>query len=153
MTDRPQDAAAVARSGPGRREVLGTCAAACLGVALGGCATYGGSKSSGKSEAPAAGTAAGTALAKVSEIPVGGGKIFTDKKVVVTQPQKGTIKAFSSTCTHMGCTVTAVRGGTIDCPCHGSRFRISDGAVAGGPAPSPLPPVAVTVKGDTITLA
>jgi len=91
-------------------------------------------------------------LAKVSDIPVGGGKIFADRKVVITQPQQGTIKAFSTTCTHAGCSVDEVKGGTINCPCHGSRYRVADGSVAAGPAPKPLPPVAVTVTGDAIAL-
>jgi Rieske Fe-S protein len=152
-----------------RRALLaGACGLGAV-TALGGCATYGGS--SENQAAPTTGSAApagpatspvGTsappaggepALAEVADIPLGGGRIFADRKVVVTQPQQGTIKAFSTTCTHAGCTVSAVTGGTINCPCHGSRFRIADGSVAGGPAGRPLPPVAVTVQGNAIRLA
>ncbi|MFM9447792.1 Rieske (2Fe-2S) protein [Streptomyces acidiscabies] len=93
-----------------------------------------------------------TDLARTSDIPVGGGKIFKDQKVVVTQPVKGEFKAFSAVCTHQGCTVATVADGTIDCPCHKSMFGIADGAVKGGPAPRPLPAKEITVKGDTITL-
>ena len=67
--------------------------------------------------------------------------------VVLTQPVAGTFKAFSATCTHQGCTVAEVAGGTINCPCHGSKFAVADGAVTAGPAPRPLPEKAVTVKG------
>ncbi|MGW8351390.1 Rieske (2Fe-2S) protein [Streptomyces wedmorensis] len=95
----------------------------------------------------------GTALAKTSEIPVGGGKVFAAKKVVVTQPETGEFKAFSAVCTHQGCLVNKVAEGTINCPCHGSKFRIADGSVAAGPAPRPLPAEQITVSGDTITLA
>jgi len=135
--------------------------AGCAGAAaLSGCSTYG--KSSGDKAAP---TPAGntstqpasvpdsSTLAKVADIPIGGGKIFPGQKIIVTQPQPGTIKAFSSTCTHMGCTVRTVTGGTINCPCHGSKFKIADGSVANGPAATPLPPVSVTVKGDAISVA
>ncbi|MFF2778803.1 Rieske (2Fe-2S) protein [Streptomyces sp. NPDC058052] len=96
---------------------------------------------------------AGTPLAKTSEIPVGGGTVFADRKVVVTQPVEGEFKAFSAICTHQGCTVNKVADGTIDCPCHGSRFAIADGAVRKGPATRPLPAEEITVSGETITLA
>jgi Rieske Fe-S protein len=93
------------------------------------------------------------ALASTSDVPVGGGKIFADKDVVVTQPTAGDFKAFSATCTHQGCKVNKVADGTINCPCHGSKFNIADGSVAGGPAKKPLPAKSVSVDGDSIVLA
>jgi Rieske Fe-S protein len=96
--------------------------------------------------------AQGSALATTSEIPVGSGKIFTGEKVVVTQPNSGDFKAFSAVCTHMGCIVSTISDGTIDCPCHGSQYSISTGAVVGGPAPSPLASQAITVTGSNIFL-
>jgi nitrite reductase/ring-hydroxylating ferredoxin subunit len=81
----------------------------------------------------------GTVLGAASDIPVGGGAIYTAAKVVVTQPASGQYKAFSAVCTHVGCIVNKVTNGTIDCPCHGSEFKITNGAVVTGPAPSPLP--------------
>jgi len=96
--------------------------------------------------------AQGSALATTSEIPVGSGKIFTSEKVVVTQPNSGDFKAFSAVCTHMGCIVSTISNGTIDCPCHGSQYSISTGAVVGGPAPSPLPAKAINVTGSNIFL-
>jgi len=95
----------------------------------------------------------GTPLAKTSEIPVGGGMVFADQKVVVTQPAAGQFKGFSAVCTHQGCTVASVSDGTINCPCHGSKFRVADGSVAGGPAQAPLPSKQVTVAGGEISLA
>jgi Rieske Fe-S protein len=95
----------------------------------------------------------GTPLGKTSDIPVGGGKIFADQKVVVTQPTAGQFKGFSAVCTHQGCTVGSVSGGTINCPCHGSKFHVADGSVANGPAAAPLPSKQVTVSGDEITMA
>jgi Rieske Fe-S protein len=92
----------------------------------------------------------GTGLVATSDVPVGGGVILSGPGVVVTQPTEGQFKAFSSTCTHAGCTVSQVSGGEIVCPCHGSRFSITDGSVDGGPAPSPLPTVAVQVKGGQV---
>ncbi|MFB6842405.1 Rieske (2Fe-2S) protein [Streptomyces sp. NPDC056361] len=96
---------------------------------------------------------AGPVLAKTSDIPVGGGTVFTEEKVVVTQPEAGEFKAFSAVCTHQGCLVNKVADGTIDCPCHGSKYRIADGSVAAGPAPRPLPAEQIIVSGETITLA
>lgn len=113
-----------------------------------GTTSAGPSKSGGKKQPPPK----AEELAKTSDIPVGGGKIFKDKKVVVTQPEKGDFKAFSAVCTHSGCTVGAVEGGTINCPCHGSKYRVADASVADGPAPRPLPPRNITVTGNSITL-
>jgi len=96
--------------------------------------------------------AQGSALASTSEIPVGSGKIFATEKVVVTQPASGEIKAFSAVCTHMGCIVSKISDGTIDCPCHGSKYSISTGAVVSGPAPSPLPAQPVKLTGTSIFL-
>ncbi|MEU6001683.1 Rieske 2Fe-2S domain-containing protein [Streptomyces sp. NPDC047197] len=91
-------------------------------------------------------------LAKTSDIPVGGGKVVKDKKVVVTQPEKGDFKAFSAVCTHSGCIVSEVSDGTINCACHGSKYRVADASVADGPAPRPLPPQNIKVTGNSITL-
>ncbi|GAA4633283.1 Rieske (2Fe-2S) protein [Actinoallomurus vinaceus] len=105
----------------------------------------------GKSDDSGGGS--GGALGKASDIPVGGGKIFKDQKVVVTQPKKGEFAAFSAVCTHRGCTVGSVSDGTINCPCHGSKFHVSDGSVAHGPASQPLPGKSVKVENGEIKLA
>ena len=94
----------------------------------------------------------GTVLGEASAVPVGGGMIYTAAKVVVTQPTKGEYKAFSAVCTHVGCLCNQVADGTIDCPCHGSKFNITDGSVVTGPAPSPLAAASVTVSDGKILL-
>ena len=149
-----------------RRTVLAGAGAACA-AALAGCSTYNsnsggvdapqGAQSTESSSGPAAsGSGAGSGgggaavLAKTSDVPVGGGTILADKKIVITQPQSGTFHAFTAVCTHAGCTVGSVSGGTINCPCHGSRFNISNGSVVNGPAASPLAPVTIKVQGTSI---
>ena len=67
-------------------------------------------------------------------MPVGGGIVLAAQDLVVTQPVAGTFKGFSATCTHQGCKVNEVAGGTINCPCHGSKFAVADGAPTAGPA-------------------
>jgi len=94
----------------------------------------------------------GAVLGAASDIPVGGGAIYTAAKVVVTQPASGQYKAFSAVCTHVGCIVNKVTNGTIDCPCHGSEFRITNGAVVTGPAPSPLPAKQIKVVDGQVIL-
>src|SRR5579859_2488101 len=137
-----------------RRAVL-ACAGAACAVTLAGCSRY--NSNSGIAAAPAASSStsapAGSGAAPLtttSQVPVGGGEILTAKKVVVTQPQAGTFKAFSAVCTHQGCIVATVSGGTINCPCHGSKFAIATGAVVNGPAATPLPPVSIQVQGTSI---
>ena len=104
------------------------------------------------SASSAAGGSAAGALTATSAIPVGGGKIFAAQTTVVTQPSAGQFKVFSAVCTHMGCIVSQIADGRIDCPCHGSEYSITDGAVLAGPAPKPLPAKPFKVTGDSIFL-
>jgi Rieske Fe-S protein len=142
-----------------RAAMAGVCGAACA-AALSACASYGPASAPAPTAAPAPAPPAGPqpggsapALARTADIPVGGGAVFAEQDVVVTQPTAGEFKAFSATCTHQGCTVEKVEGGTIDCPCHGSRFAVEDGAPVAGPANRPLPERAISVDGQSIVLA
>ncbi|MFJ4835721.1 Rieske (2Fe-2S) protein [Streptomyces sp. NPDC088747] len=130
---------------PTRRTILLASGAAAL---VAGCSEYG---DSGDSSSAAA--SPGQELAKTADIPVGGGKIFKDEQVVVTQPEKDQFKAFSSICTHQRCPVANVSDGTINCTCHGSKFSITDGSVTNPPATKPLPEKQITVRGNSISLA
>lgn len=86
-----------------------------------------------------------TPLVALRAVPVGGGVILAEHEMVVTRPADDVVAAFRTRCPHQGCHVKAVAAGTISCFCHGSRFRIGDGAVVGGPSPAPLVPVPVRV--------
>ena len=108
----------------------------------------GGSSSGGSSSGSASG-----AIAKTSQIPEGGGKIFGSEQVVVTQPAASQFKAFSAICTHQGCIVSNISSGDIECGCHGSRFSIKDGSVVNGPATQPLQSLTATVANGEITVS
>ncbi|MEU4350982.1 Rieske (2Fe-2S) protein [Streptomyces sp. NPDC023838] len=151
--------------GPARRTVVAAVGGVGLAAALAACGDSdksgdaakssgdGGTGGTGGTAGGGAGSAGGGVLAKTADIPQGGGKVFPDQGVVVTQPTAGTFKAFSATCTHQGCTVKDVVGGTINCPCHGSKYDAATGKVTGGPAPRPLPAKAIKVEGESIKLA
>jgi Rieske Fe-S protein len=112
----------------------------------------GGSGSGGSASGGGSSTSSKGAIAKTTDIPVGGGKIFNAEKVVVTQPTSGEFRAFSAICTHQGCVVADIKGKDIDCNCHGSKFSITDGSVLNGPATKPLEKLTATVKAGEITV-
>ena len=92
------------------------------------------------------------AFAQTFDIEVGGGTIYPDEQIVITQPSQGQFKCFTAVCTHQGCIVSGVSDGNINCACHGSAFSIADGSVVTGPATQPLAEEAIDVQGDAITL-
>jgi Rieske Fe-S protein len=89
----------------------------------------------------------GQLLTALSKVPIGGGLVVGG--VVLTRDAIG-VTGFSATCTHQGCTVSTVRNGRIECPCHGSAFHATTGAVLQGPATRPLTPVPVIVGNDNV---
>ncbi|HEX6197295.1 MAG TPA: Rieske (2Fe-2S) protein [Jiangellaceae bacterium] len=158
-------------AGTPRRNVLVLGAAGVVSAAT-GCAVYGDddppeagdgdTSDEGNGDADGNGDAesgAGEVVASTGDVEVGGGLILDEQQVVITQPSEGEFKGFSAICTHQSCTVAEVSDGTINCPCHGSRFSIEDGSVvqaATGLTPdsqNPLPEVALTVDGDNISVA
>jgi Rieske Fe-S protein len=97
-------------------------------------------------------TVTGTVLGAAKDIPVGSGVIYTAARIVVTQPVQGEYRAFSAVCTHVGCILNKIADGTIDCPCHGSEFKITNGAVVTGPAPAPLPKKKIKIEDGKVVL-
>lgn len=149
---------------PSRRQAVTTVGALGLGVVGAASACGSGEASTAASQAvdqassavagagSQAASAAAQAIAK-ADIPVGGGRIIDALKVVITQPTEGDYKAFTSICPHQGCPVTSVEGGTINCPCHGSKFDISTGEVKAGPAKEGLAKKSISVTADGISLS
>jgi Rieske Fe-S protein len=140
-----------------RRHAIATAGLALGAAAIAACTTYGKKPAAppatapAEATSPAPGTAApvANAIAKTTDVPVGSGVIVDE--IVVTQPSAGEFKGLSAICTHAGCTVSEVVDGTINCPCHGSKFNL-DGSVANGPATRPLDAQAISVQGDSIVL-
>ena len=118
---------------------------AATGGGAGGTATKGDDKGGG---------ASGQALTQVSDVPVGGAvsaQTPDGQHVIVSQPRKGDVVAFSATCTHMGCTV-APAGRLLQCPCHGSRYDLATGKVLRGPAPRALSRIPVKVDDGQVVI-
>jgi thiosulfate dehydrogenase [quinone] large subunit len=95
----------------------------------------------------------GTRIGPASAVPVGGSAAFTDPSSqdpsLVVQPQAGTFLAFDAVCPHAGCTVQYDSASKLFiCPCHGSEFNASTGAVEVGPASHGLTRLTVAKGGD-----
>jgi Rieske Fe-S protein len=136
-----------------RRTVLVSAAGVGAAAVLAACGANGDSASGANPPAGAETESADGALGKTGDVPVGGGKVYAKQQVVVVQPTAGDYKAFTAICTHEGCTVSTVSDGTINCPCHGSKFNFTDGSVKVGPARLPLKAKEITVKDGEIFLA
>lgn len=133
--------------GISRRIVFSGLGAIGVAAALAGCG--GGDSDEGSDPS----VESGAELVATSEVPVGGGIVLTDEKILVTQPTEGDFKAFTAVCTHQSLLVTSVADGTIKCDNHGSSYSAETGEVAGGPAPSALATVAIEVKDGKILAA
>ncbi|MEV6431854.1 Rieske (2Fe-2S) protein [Nocardia sp. NPDC051463] len=138
-----------------RRTVVAGAGAVAAAAALAACST--GDSAAAPAPKPATTAAPGpktvavqpnpNAITKTADVPIGGGVISGD--TVVTQPSAGNFVGLSSVCTHAGCKVADVSGGTINCACHGSKFGL-DGSVVNGPATRPLDAKDVRVEGDSV---
>src|SRR5512141_1604368 len=144
-------------AGISRRPVLFAGLASAATTVVAACSSSDGTKSSaapadGSPSASSSGGSAGDSIVDVSAVPVGGAvaaKGADGKPIIVAQPKKGDIVAFTAICTHMGCTV-APSGAQLKCPCHGSVYDAFTGKNVSGPAPAPLASVPVSVSGDKV---
>lgn len=138
-------------SAPSRRQVLcGLLVGALAPGALAACSMAGVRKGGPGNARP------GDVLAKVADIPVGGGSLVdagSNGLLLIDAPRAGEIRAFNPTCPHAGAILRPPQGGTITCPAHGSQFNAETGALQRGPAPHGLTSVPVKVIGPNIVLA
>ncbi|MFD9460208.1 Rieske (2Fe-2S) protein [Streptomyces sp. NPDC060027] len=132
------------RTTASRRTVLrGAALTPVAGLGLAACS--GGSGGGG----PAAPTAP-VVLGAESEVAKGGAQLYQDQNVVVSRAGNGSLKAFSSICTHAGCAINNLEGTTLVCPCHGSEFDATTGMVLRAPATVPLDELSVEAKDGKI---
>ncbi|WP_326788448.1 Rieske (2Fe-2S) protein [Streptomyces sp. NBC_00151] len=89
-------------------------------------------------------------LGSGSEVSKGGAQLYEDHNVVVSRAEDGSLKAFSSICTHAGCAINKLQGTTLVCPCHGSEFDAGTGKVLRAPATVPLHELSVEEQNGNI---
>jgi thiosulfate dehydrogenase [quinone] large subunit len=102
----------------------------------------------GSASSPSTAPPTGTPIGLARQVPVGGAAHFTDPKTgdpgLVLQTSEGQFVAYDAVCPHAGCTVGySPAAKLIVCPCHGSEFDPSSGAVVSPPAPHGLTPIRV----------
>ena len=82
----------------------------------------------------------------------GGWLLITEANTLVVNVGDSLIRAFTSVCTHSGCSDSwQFSNSLFECTCHGSRFN-TNGEVVRGPANSDLDEFSVTRDGDTVTI-
>lgn len=89
---------------------------------------------------------------KTTDVRVGGMRSVTvaGRPLLITQPRRGTFRAFDATCTHEGCLVTQLVGTRLVCGCHGAKFDSNTGAAAGGPVVRGLTTIRVSVAKNQV---
>jgi cytochrome b6-f complex iron-sulfur subunit len=89
----------------------------------------------------------------LEELPVNATRRFKDlrgKDLVLVRTGENEVKAMSTVCTHLGCTVHWEKDKQeFYCPCHAGRFD-KDGNVIGGPPPAPLDTYKVEIQDDNV---
>ena len=76
------------------------------------------------------------------------------KKRISVARVGGKLYAFDDLCKHEGCPLSAGRltGTTLMCPCHGSQYDVTSGAVLRGPATEALETYEVCEQDGTIQI-
>jgi len=132
------------RPSASRRTVLrGAALTPVAGLGLAACSGGGGGGTPATPTAP-------VTLGAGSEVAKGGAQLYQDQNVVVSRAEDGSLKAFSSICTHAGCAINKLQGTTLVCPCHGSEFDAETGKVLRAPATVPLHALSVEERNGKI---
>jgi thiosulfate dehydrogenase [quinone] large subunit len=151
-------AAGLGRAVGGAKSSEGTGTAALSAKAPSGGAGTTTTTAAGGADTTTSSPPAGHVIGLSSQVPVGGAATFTDPATgdpgLVLQLSKDQFVAFDAVCPHAGCTVGYSEGARlIVCPCHGSEFDPSTGAVVNPPAQRGLTPIHLTVDATGQLLA
>ena len=133
-----------------RRTVLTAGGATVLGPALSACG-------SGSGGDPAGGAGAATSgpdglHLDISGLEVGQSRLYLAARRIVTRTDQDAYVVLDATCPHQGCAVSRVETDRLVCPCHGSAFDPTSGAVLTGPAVSGLTVHDGTLDGTEIVV-
>ncbi len=136
--------AARRRGDHGRGKLLGLAGGATLGAGgyLGAHMSFAqgvGPNQTAFDEGPADWTGAGMAADLPAGTPT---RVMVDETPVLLLRRGESVYALHDRCSHRGCSLSAqgeIQGDTITCQCHGSQFRLRDGALRRGPATTDQP--------------
>jgi Rieske Fe-S protein len=97
-------------------------------------------------------------IARASEVPIGGVRLFRypgpHDPCILVRLDEATFVAYSQKCTHLSCAVYyAAAANRLECPCHEGYFSAATGQVLQGPPPRPLPRIRLERHGDLIVAA
>lgn len=80
-------------------------------------------------------------------------KVMVGNDPVALYKIEGTIYATTNICNHAQCELDEnhmMHGEVVECTCHGSQFKVSDGSVVVPPAADPLKTYSVSVDGEDV---
>ena len=92
-------------------------------------------------------------IENAKDVPAGEMRVFDVAGIKVNVASAGGhLHAFDDTCTHRGCSLARgkLEGTTVTCPCHGSQFDVTSGAVLRGPTQRPVRSRVVQVDGEDL---
>ena len=95
------------------------------------------------------------AVGRAEDLEEGGMRAFDVRGTrIAVANVNGSFHAFDDTCTHRQCSLAEgdLEESTVTCPCHGSEFDVTDGAVLEVPAREPVETYEVRVEGGSLEI-
>lgn len=94
-------------------------------------------------------------VGRAGDVPEGEMRAFeVEGRRVSVAKVGGALHAFDDLCTHQLCSLAEgdLDGSTVMCPCHGSEFDVTTGAVLNPPAVEPVRTFQVRLEGDALQI-